>query len=316
MIGRPVGFRAVVLALIFVLASPSVPLAQERIPVVATFSILADLVREVGGERVEVRSLLGPDMDMHGYQPTPADGRALASAKLVVANGLGFEGWIDRLVRSSGYKGPVVTATTGVTPLAAERRHAHGHGEAERQQRRTGRPVPDPHAWQDVRNVLLYVGNIAEGLAKIAPADADIFRGNATRYSERLRSLDAEIRQGMAIIVPEKRRAITSHDAFAYFGTAYGVTFSAASGVSSEAQPSARAMAALITQIKREGTKAIFLENLGDPRLLQQLARDAGAVVGGKLYSDALSAPGGPAGTFEQMMRHNAVTLIEAMKAN
>jgi zinc/manganese transport system substrate-binding protein len=281
------------LLLVLALARPA--LAEERVAVVASFSILADMAAVIGGERVSVRTLVPPDGDAHVYQPTPADSRALAQAKLVVINGLGFEGWIDRLIAASGYRGLVVTASRGVSPLAGE------HGAA------------DPHAWQDARNGVLYVRAIADGLAEADPAGAGGYRARADVYAEQLAETDAWIRGELARIPPGRRRIITSHDAFGYFGRAYGVTFLAAQGVSSEYEPSAGDVAKLIRQIRGDKVKAVFVENLRDQRLIREIASETGAVVGGTVYSDALSPPGGPADGYLAMFRHNVTLFAAAM---
>mgnify|MGYP001266301371 CR=1 FL=1 len=277
----------------------------EPMSVVATFSILADLVRQVGGEAVAVTSLVGPDGDAHGYAPTPADARALAAARVVVVNGLGFEGWLNRLVRSSGTRAKVVTASAGVTPVRAERGHGHGHGHDHGAQ--------DPHAWQDVANVKLYVTAIAAGLAEADAARAGDYARRAGAYVATLDALDREIRAALAAVPRERRRILTTHDAFHYFARAYEVDVVAVRGVSSEAEPSAREIASLIRQIRQGRVPALFMENISDPRSVQRIAAETGARIGGKLYSDALSEAGGPAATYADLMRHNTRTIVAAL---
>lgn len=307
--------------------------AQERLKVVASFSILADLVREVGGESIDLRMLVGPDGDAHVFQPTPADARAVADAAVLVVNGLGFEGWIDRLQRSSGFKGRLVVASEGVTPLTMEddhghghghghshgHRHGHSHGHSHGEARKKAKPaeaVPDPHAWQDLANARIYVDNIARGLAEADPANAAAYARRADAYKQRLAALDARLRADFDALPKAKRRVITSHDAFQYFGRAYGIEFIPATGVSTDAQPSARQIAALIAQIRKEKVKALFIENMSNPRQLEQIARDSGASIAGTLYSDALSPPGGPADTYLKMVEHNATALKDGMARN
>jgi zinc/manganese transport system substrate-binding protein len=275
------------------------------LPVVATFSILGDIVRQVGGDHVAVTNLVGPDGDAHSYAPTPADARALAGAKVVVVNGLGFEGWMSRLVRSSGTKASLVTASTGVTPMKAQGGHAHGHGHAHE--------ANDPHAWQDVANVRLYVKAIAAGLSQADASRSEAFARNAAAYDAMLEALDKEIRAAIGAIPREKRRLLTTHDAFRYFAKAYEVDFLAVRGVSSEAEPSAREIAALVRQIRQGKVTALFMENISDPRSIQRIAAETGARIGGKLYSDALSEAGGPATTYVDMMRHNARQIAGAL---
>jgi zinc/manganese transport system substrate-binding protein len=289
-------------------AGPVLGQAPERLPVVATFSILGDLVREVGGDRVEVTTLVGPNGDGHVYSPTPADARRLASAKVVVANGLRFEGWIDRLVRSSGTKADLVQASRGVRTLKADD-HGHGHGHGH------SHGDVDPHAWQDVANVKLYVANIRDALIKADPAGAEAYRSRADAYTARLDALDREIREAVAALPADRRRIITSHDSFAYFEAAYGVDVVAPQGVSTEAEASARDVARIIQQIRRERIRAVFLENVSDPRLIERIAKETGAAVGGRLYSDALSGPDGAAPTYIDMMRHNIRVISQALSS-
>ncbi|MCY3811864.1 MAG: zinc ABC transporter substrate-binding protein [Gammaproteobacteria bacterium] len=274
-------------ALAVLAASASRARSADRLNVVGTFTILGDMVRNVGGEHVALTTLVGPNADAHVYEPTPADARTLARADLVVVNGLGFEGWIDRLVKVSGYKGPVVVASEGVAALTVEGNQ------------------PDPHAWQDLANGRLDVANIARALAAADPAHADEYRRRAEAYDRELATLDRDIRGQLGAFPQDRRKVITSHDAFRYFGHAYGIDFRAPVGLSTESEPSAGELATLIRQMQDEGIRALFVENITDPRLVEQLAREAGAVIGGRLYSDSLSGPNGPAPTYLDMFRHN-----------
>jgi zinc/manganese transport system substrate-binding protein len=282
--------------------------AQDKVRVVASFSILGDLVRQVGGDRVEVSLLVGPNTDMHGFQPTPAHAKAVAAARLVVINGLGLEGWADRLVKSAGYKGARVVATKGVKALSAEI-EGHGHNHKHKHSDRY-----DPHAWQEVANVKFYVANIRDALVGVDPAGKATYEQNAAAYLQKLDALEAEIKQLLAGLPEKQRRVITSHDAFHYFGDAYGVEFLAAQGAGGETQPSARDVARLIQQIRKEGVKAIFVENISNPRVIEQIARETGVKLGGTLYSDALSDANGPAPTYIDMIRHNAKTIAAALQ--
>ncbi|HNC52851.1 MAG TPA: metal ABC transporter substrate-binding protein [Accumulibacter sp.] len=278
--------------------------AAETLPVVTSFSILGDLTKQVGGDRVEVHSLVGPGADAHVYQPTPGDARLLARAKLVIVNGLGFEGWIARLIQSSGYRGGVIVASQGVETLrlagADADRHAQ-HGEV------------DPHAWQDLANARRYVANIATALADADPANRAYYQANASRLERQIGTLDAELRSTFGSLPAARRKVVTSHDAFAYFGRAYGIRFLAPVGVSSDAEPTAREVGALIRQIRREAIRAMFIESIADPRLLERISRESGVRIGGTLYSDSLSQPGTPADTYLGMVRHNAKTLSAAL---
>ena len=302
------GRRAFLVAILF--AASLVPgFAQgPKLPVVASFSILADFVREVGGDRVQVTALVGPNGDAHVYQPTPADAKTLGAAKVVVINGLGLEGWIDRLIRTSGSKAAVVTAAADVKPIApgerqGEQPHGHDHGGA------------DPHAWQDIANAKLYVAAIRDALIAADPEERAAYEARASGYLARLDALDREVRAAVERIPPERRRVITTHDAFGYFGRAYGIAFVAPQGVSTEAEASAADVARIIRQVRAEKTPAVFLENISDPRLMQRIAKETGAKIGGKLYSDALSEQGGPAGTYIDMMRNNIRELSAALSS-
>jgi zinc/manganese transport system substrate-binding protein len=289
-------------ALLSILAAISPCRAADPIPVVASFSILGDLTQAVGAERIRVHMLVGADQDAHVYQPTPADAKLIARARLVVTNGLGFEGWIARLVQAAGYKGEVVVATRGIKPLATGgHSHGHDHGNA------------DPHAWHDIANTKRYVANIEAALTRIDPAGTTLFRANAQAYTAQLDKLDAEIRASIAKLPRDRRSVVTSHDAFGYFARAYGLRFVAPVGVSTEAQASAADVANLIRQIKRDRIPAVFMENVSDPRLLERIRVESGAKTGGVLYSDALSAHGGPAATYLDLMRHNLRTLVSAL---
>ncbi|GLS72012.1 metal ABC transporter substrate-binding protein [Methylobacterium tardum] len=279
---------------------------------VASFSILADLVREVGGAHVTVSPLVGPDSDAHGFSPSPGDARKVAEADIVFVNGLGLEGWLDRLIRASGTRAPVVVASMGIAPIAAQDEHALGDGPGDRD-RDHGDHAVDPHAWQDVANVRIYVANIRDGLAKVDPAHADAYREAATGFLVKLDALERDVRAAIARIPPERRRIITTHDAFGYFAAAYGLRFIAPQGVSTDSEASPRDVAAIIRQIRKERVPAVFLENISDPRQMEQIAREGGARIGGKVYSDALSAPDGPAATYLDLMRSNVQAFDAAL---
>jgi zinc/manganese transport system substrate-binding protein len=278
--------------------------AQEKVKVVATFSILADLVKSVGGARVEVTSLVPVNGDAHVYAPSPADAKKLADAKVVFTNGLGFEGWIPRLVKASGTKAAVIVATKGIKPRKMEEEgHGHGHSHAE----------ADPHAWQSVANAKLYVGNIRDALATADPAGKAAYEANAAAYSAELDALDAYVKEQVGKIPADRRRIITTHDAFGYFKVAYGVDFIAPQGVSTESEASAKDVAKIIAQIRKQKIPAVFLENVSDPRLLERIAGESGAKIGGTLYSDALTDEKGQAPTYIEMMKHNIRTLSAAL---
>jgi zinc/manganese transport system substrate-binding protein len=268
--------------------------AVDRLNVVASFSILGDFIRNVGGDRVSVTALVGPDGDAHVYAPTPADAKKIADAKLVVVNGFGLEGWLPRLVQSAGSKAVIVTATSGIAPL------------------RLGSDA-DPHAWQSVVNAKIYVVNIRDALVAAASADAEVFRSNADTYLAKLDALDREVREAVAQIPDARRKVISTHRAFGYFAAAYGIDFIAPLGVSTESEASARDIAGIITQIKQAKIPAVFLENISDPRLIRQIAAETGAKVGGTLYSDSLTGEKGDSPTYIDMVRHNIKALTRAL---
>jgi zinc/manganese transport system substrate-binding protein len=268
--------------------------AQDRVNVVTSFSILGDFVKNVGGERVNVTTLVGPDGDVHVYTPAPADAKKIADAKLLVINGLGLEGWLPRLLQASGSKAPIIVATKNIAPL------------------RLGSDA-DPHAWQSVANAKIYVTNIRDALGAADPADAETFRANTLAYLAKLDALDREVREAIGEIPESRRKVISTHDAFSYFASAYGIEFVAPLGVSTESEASARDIAGIITQIKTAKIPAVFLENISDPRLIRQIAAETGARVGGTLYSDSLTGEKGDAPTYIDMVRHNIRALTSAL---
>lgn len=291
------------------LATPdtNVPLA-----VVASFSILGDLVQVIGGPQVQVTTLVGPNGDTHVYQPTPNAVQAISQAHLVVINGLKFEGWMERLIKASRFSGQIVIASDGVTPrtLSQHTQNAHNDDWFHHQGN------ADPHAWQDLNNGMIYVQNITAGLIKVDPIHTVLYQQRSKQYLTQLESLHRETLMQLSFIPKERRKLITSHDAFGYFAAAYGLTILAPSGISTEAEASAADVAALIRQIRTEGVKAIFVENINDPRLMQQIATETGVTLGGMLYSDSLSTPEGHAATYLDMFRHNLRTLFQALIAD
>jgi zinc/manganese transport system substrate-binding protein len=275
---------------------------QPRPVAVASFSIIGDMLRQLAGEAMEIRVLAGPETDAHHFQPRPSDAEALRGAALVLRNGLGFDAWIDRLLRSTSYRGVVVTATEGITPRRTEvARSGHAAG------------APDPHAWQDVRLAAAYAEAILAGLAAADPSGTEGYRAAGQAYAARLAALDAWVRERLGSVPPERRVLVTSHDAFGYFAAAYGVRVLAPQGMGGSAQPSAGRVAALIRQIRQESVTAVFLEGPGSQVVMRQIARDAGVHVGGRLYADTLSPPDGPAASYEAMMRHNVELMVAAM---
>jgi zinc/manganese transport system substrate-binding protein len=290
---RRLGVSTIV-ALALFLASPTASFAQQKIDVVASFSILGDLVKNVGGDRVNVTTLVGPNGDAHVYTPSPQDARKITDAKLVVVNGLGFEGWLPRLVKSAGGQAVIVTASDGIAE-------------------RDINSKADPHAWQSVINVKAYVSNIREALVAVDPSGAAAYRANTTAYLAKLDALDAEVRAAVASIPEARRQVISSHDAFGYLSDEYGIAFIAPQGVSTDSEPSAQDLAKIITQVKTAKIPAVFLENISDPRLMRRIAADTGAKIGGTLYSDSLTAENGDAPTYIDMVRHNIKALTSAL---
>lgn len=269
--------------------------------VITTFSILEDMVHEIGQDKIDVRTLVGPDQDSHVFEPRPRNAKELGHADMVVVNGLGFEGWLDRLIEASGFHGKILVATTGITPLG----YTH-HGEE----------FIDPHAWHSLKNAHIYIDNIVKGLSELLPQDAAFFKARGEAYKASLESLEDEAYEQLASVPLQKRRVITGHTAFGYLGRDFDIVFSAPLGISTESEPSAKGVALLIRQIQNEGIQAIFIENISNPRLMEQIARETGTHIGGMLYSDALSAPGSEADTYLKMMQFNLSSLIKGMEKN
>lgn len=308
----PRGLPFGLLALSFALVTHMSAWAEDKIPVVATFSIVGDLTQRIGGDAISLTTLVGPDEDAHVFEPAADAQRAVAGAKLLVANGLGFEPWLQRLTEAAGFKGELVEATKGIEPLAwtgEEEEHAadaagsdHDHDSV------------DPHAFQDPKLVLTYIDNIAAGLIKVDPAKAATFQQNADALKLQFRALDADLTASIGALPADKKRILTSHDAFQYFGHAYGIEFIGVQGVSTESEPSAQDLKNIVEQIKAGKINAVFIENMNDPRFIESLAADTGIAVGGDLYADALSGPDGPASDLLSLYRHNQSELLKALK--
>ncbi|MGZ5862392.1 MAG: metal ABC transporter substrate-binding protein [Methyloceanibacter sp.] len=290
-------FTRIALTLALLLGLADGAEAADKVKAVASFSILGDMVKQVGGDRVGVTVLVGPDGDAHVYEPTPADAKNLAGSQILFVNGLGFEGWMDRLEKSSGFKGKVVVGSTGVRS---------------RQMVEDEKKITDPHAWQSLANGKLYVANIRDGLIAVDPDGKATYEANAAKYLDQITAEETAAKEALGRLPAERRKIITSHDAFGYFGAAYGLEVIAPEGVSTEGEASAKDVAKIIRQIKAQKVTAVFMENITDHRLLEQIARETGAKIGGTLYTDALSPPSGPAGT-PQQYRHahgGAVVLV------
>lgn len=271
----------------------------KTVDAVASFTVLADIVKQVGGDHVMVKSLVGPDGDPHTFEPTPQDSQALAQADVVFVSGLGMEGWMDRLISASGYKGTLVVASNGVNTRKMEE---------------DGKTITDPHAWNSMHNGVIYATNVMNALIKADPDDAADIRHSGERYIQQLQKLDSWAKSEFAGVAQSKRKVLTSHDAFGYFGQRYGVTFLAPVGFSTEAEASASDVAAIIKQLRAEHITTYFMENQTDPRLVKQIASETGAQPGGELYPEALSAASGPAPTYEAAFKHNVETLLHSMK--
>jgi zinc/manganese transport system substrate-binding protein len=298
--------------------------AADKLKVVATFSILGDLASEIGGDHVEVRTLVGPNGDAHTFEPSPADAKAMGGAAVLVENGLGLEGWLGRLITVSGFKGEKVIATEGVKPIAwtgAEEEEGHdkaeaGHDGHDHAAHEGHSHSVDPHAWQNPLNGVLYVQNIVAGLSAADPENAADYKAKGDQLVGALQAIDAGFKAEFAKVPAERRKLVTSHDAFGYFAAAYGIQFVAPEGVSTESEASAADVAKIIRQIKAEKIQSLFAENITDPRLLNQIARETGVSIGGELFSDALSPPDGPAPTYLKMFENNGAKLLAAMTAN
>lgn len=277
---------------------------------VATFTVIADVVKQVGGDQVQVTSLVGPNGDPHAYEPTPADAQALKQADVVFMSGLHLEGWMDRLIKASGQARPPVVLSQGVkTREMAEDEDEHGHDDHGHDHGGI-----DPHVWNSPLNVIVYTRNVVKALSEVDPSDAALFKANGDRYIAELEAMDRYAREQIGQVPNTQRKVLTSHDAFGYFADAYGVTFISPLGLSTEAEASAQDVAKLIRQIKQEHVAAYFFENSNDPRLVQQIAKASGAQPGGELYVEALSPADGPAPTYAAMFRYNVDTLVKAMK--
>ncbi|UDL91267.1 metal ABC transporter substrate-binding protein [Mesorhizobium sp. PAMC28654] len=277
--------------------------------VVASFTVIADFARNVGGDRIKVTTIVGPDGDAHVYEPSPADAVAMAGADVVLVNGLHFEGFLQRLVDASATKASIVTLTNGVTPINFKPEFADADA-AEGADAGGGKAVTDPHAFQSIANAKVYVKNIADAFCSADSDGCVSYQTNAAAYSKKLDAVEGEVKAAIASIPEAKRVVITSHDAFGYFEHEYGLTFLAPQGVSTDSEPSAADVAKLVTQVKQDKAAAIFVENITNPRLIEQIASETGIKVGGTLYSDALSQPDGPASTYIDMM-HNNITQIK-----
>ena len=283
--------------LLFAFCLPLSLPAAEKPRVVTSFSILADMTRAVGGEHIQLNNLVGPDSDAHTYETTPDDARAVRQAQLVVENGLGFEPWLDRLVKSTETRAQVIQASHGVIPRSLEE---------------DGQTIPDPHAWNNLANADIYVDNIAKALEKLDPANAADYRRNAEAYLKQAHALLAYAKDKLGNLPADRRTLVTSHDAFGYLGQAYGLTLLAPQGLSTEREASATEVAELIRQIREQHIRAVFVENIKDPRLMQRIAEESGAKIGGTLHSDALASEG-PASTYLGLYRSNVDTLYQAL---
>ena len=307
----------------FSLTVPTVSWAEQPIPVVATFSILGDMVERIGGEHIALTTLVGPDGDTHVYQPTPKAARSVAEADVLFMNGLEFEGWLERLAEAASFNGAMVVATNGIVPIAFEEHEDEHeehddheeHDEHEEHDDHAGHDhgTFDPHAWQSLDNAVIYANNIAAGLAQADPANASAYYINRAVFVDQIVALKSDVDAMMGALPADKRTVVTPHDAFGYFAAAYDLTFEAPQGMSTESEVSAADVAALITQIRRDSISAVFIESITDNRMMEQIANETGATIGGTLYSDALSGETGPASTYLDMIRHNATTLSDAL---
>lgn len=264
---------------------------------VASFTVLADVVKQVGGDHVNVKSLVGPNGDPHEFEPSPDDAKALKAADITFISGEGLESWFEKLISASGYSGKPVVVSNGIETRTMED---------------DGKTVTDPHVWNSPVNVKIWVANIAKALEAADPADAADFKANAAKYSKELDDLNAYAKSVIEAVPKDRRKVLTSHDALGYFGREYGVKFLSPLGVSTETEASAADVAKLIDQIKAEKVKLYFFENSNDPRLVKQVSNATGAQPGGELYVEALSKEDGPAPTYAKMFRYNVEQLSKA----
>jgi zinc/manganese transport system substrate-binding protein len=291
----------------------------DNLKVVASFSIIADFARNVGGDRIELTTLVGPNGDAHVYEPRPADAAALSSADVILVNGLHFEGFLPRLVEASATKAPIVELTKGIEPLKSEaEEHEHGHAEgehAEHKEEHAGHDhgAYDPHAFQSIANARIYVRNIVDAFCAADAEGCETYKANGMAYDKQLEATEADVKAAINAIPQEKRLVITSHDAFGYFERAYGLKFLAPEGISTDSEASAADIAKLIEQVREDKASAIFVENITNPRLIEQIASETGLAMGDELFSDALSRPGEGAGTYIEMMEHNAEAFKRAI---
>lgn len=283
---------------------------HEKLDVVASFSIIGDFAEKVGGDRINLRTLVGADSDAHVYEPRPSDALALAKADVILVNGLLLEGFMDRLIEASESEAPVTVVTDGAAILN-DPKGGHYHfidGKA------IFHATPnDPHAWQSVINAKIYVQNIEKSFCA---ADADgcaTYKNNAEVYLKELTALNTDIKAAIQTIPQDRRVAVVAHNAFRYFERDYGISFLSPQGVSTESEASAADVASLIREIKAKRAAAVFAENISDARLVEQIASEAGLQMGGVLYSDALSTADGPAPTYIDMMKNNVRTIVSAI---
>lgn len=314
------------------LGMSSTAMAEEKVPVVASFSILGDLVSQVGGEHISVTTLVKENGDAHVYSPSPMDAKAVTHAKLLVVNGLEFEGWMPRLVESANFSGEKVVASDGIDAIkggcnhhddehqaddSAHEHHAkHDHDDDHHEDhaaREHHHGEFDPHAWNSIANVKTYVRNIEKGLSKVDPKHTSDYAANALHYIQKLDSLELKLHSEIDKIPASQRNVITPHDAFSYFSRDFDVTFIAPQGTSTESEASAADVAAIIRQIREDNVTAVFMENIADNRMIEQISRETGAKIGGKLFSDALSGSEGPASTYIEMMQYNVDTIVKAL---
>jgi zinc/manganese transport system substrate-binding protein len=297
--------------LVALAALPAAPLAAADKPtVVATFSVLGDMVANVAGDHVQLATIVGPDGDTELYQPTLADSRTVAGARIVFMNDLNdeFEPWLEPLLKQAGFTGTKVAASRGAKTITGDEEHPISGKEAA--------PVIDQHAWMDPKNGIVYVRNIAQALAQVDPANAADYRARAAAYIKQLQAVDAWLRTEMTTVPVTKRRVIASHDSLQYLAKASGITLIAINGWTNKSEPSAAELARLSQQIEAEHVHALFLDSITDPRAMERIAKETGAVISGTLYGDSLSKPGGEAGTYIEMVRHDVATLKAGMQKN
>lgn len=272
--------------------------SSDKIKTVSTISIINDMVKNIGGDKVETHLICAIGTDPHSYIPKPSDPREISKSDIVFNNGIGLEHWIEQMIRNAGGDRPVIIVSEGITPIRDE----------------AGFEDPDPHAWFDLENAQVYAKNIASGLIAIDPENESYYQANLERYLSELDEAHNWAKQQISEIPQVARVLITSHDAFRYFGKTYGLEVHGLQGISTESKPRTEDVKNIIDLIKEKNLKAVFIETTVNPALLQQITNETGAVIGGTLYSDSIGEPGSDGETFINAFKSNVSKIKNALK--